>query len=140
MSVKMDKTEIGISCPACGCVRQVRTQSRAQTPPPRGAKTVYTYLQTACPACGAEAEHLVFLEPGWTVLDGNRQTIACSCGGTLFQTPAPKGGEQIEHGTVVSFHEVVCTTCQKESLVFIFSGTNVLTDQERQEVLAAEAS
>lgn len=140
MGATMEKTQIGLSCESCGCIRQVRTKTHVQTPLPGGAKTVYTYIKTACPACGAETEHMVFTEPGWTVQDGNRQVITCPCGSTLFLSPLSPRGEPIERGIFVSFHELVCASCEKEGVVFVFSGSSVLTDQERQEVLAAGAS
>ena len=137
MSEKMNETQVPLTCGKCGCVRQVRTQFLVQTPPPEGAKTICTYIKTACPACGSETEHLIFADPGWTVQDGDRQAITCPCGGTLFRdaerdTPA----ERIERGTSVAFHDLTCARCGRGSTLFIFSGPDVLTDQEREALLA----
>jgi ribosomal protein S27E len=129
-----------LTCGKCGCSRQVRTQTALQEDPDPAAKTRYTYLKTVCPACGNETEFLVFLEPGWTVQDGDQQEIACPCGGTRFQdaerdTPT----ERIERGTLVGYHELTCVACGRESIVFTFSGSDVLPDLERQSLLSGRA-
>ena len=124
-----------LTCARCGCSRQVRTRAILQAPDP-AAKTGFTYLRTACPACGSETEYLVFLEPGWTVQDGDRQEIACPCGGTLFQDPArATPAERIERGTLVGYHELTCSACGRECIAFVFAGSDVLTEQERQDLL-----
>lgn len=127
---------LDLVCGTCGCPRQVRTSALIQEPDP-AAKTRYAYIETACPACGTATEYLVFLEPGWTVQDGARQEIACPCGGTLFRdaerdTPA----ERIERGTSVAYHDLACARCGRGGTLFIFSGPDVITDQEREALLA----
>ena len=140
MSEKMNETQVPLTCGKCGCVRQVRTQFLVQTPPPEGAKTICTYIKTACPACGSETEHLIFADPGWTVQDGDRQAIACPCGGTLFRDPdRDTPAERIERGTLVGYHDPTCSACGRESIAFVFSGPNVFTEQERQDLLAGRA-
>lgn len=128
-----------LACGKCGCPRQVRTQTALQDPDP-AAKTRYTYLKTVCPACGNETEFLVFLEQGWGVQDGDQQRIACPCGGTLFQDAArDTPAERIERGTLVGYHELACAECGRESILFTFSGQQVLTDLERQSLLSGGA-
>jgi len=139
MSEKMNETQVPLTCGKCGCVRQVRTQFLVQTPPPEGAKTICTYIKTACPACGSETEHLIFADPGWTVQDGDRQAITCPCGGTSFKRSHPPAENvQIERGTTAAFQYLTCPTCLRETFLFIFSGHEVLTDRERQALLAGE--
>lgn len=136
MSETIPEAPLPLTCPKCGCPRQVRTRALLQDPDP-AAKTRYTYLQTACPACGSETEYLVFLEPGWTVQDGDRQAITCPCGGTLFRDPdRDTPAERIERGTLVAYHEVTCSACGRASIAFVFAGLNVFTEQERQDLLA----
>lgn len=139
MSETIPEAPLPLTCPKCGCPRQVRTRALLQDPDP-AAKTRYTYLQTACPACGSETEYLVFLEPGWTVQDGDRQAIACPCGGTLFRDPdRDTPAERIERGTLVGYHDLTCSACGRAGLAFVFSGPNVFTEQERQDLLAGRA-
>lgn len=143
MGVKMSETipeaPLDLACGKCGCPRQVRTQTVLQDPDP-AAKTRCTFLETVCPACGTATQFLVFTEPGWTVQDGARQEIACPCGGTLFRdaerdTPA----ERIERGTSVAYHDLACARCGRGGTLFIFSGPDVITDQEREALLAGPA-
>lgn len=136
MSETLPEAPLDLACGKCGCPRQVRTRALIQEPDP-AAKTRYAYIETACPACGTETQFLVFLEPGWTVQDGARQEIACPCGGTRFRdaerdTPA----ERIERGTLVAYHDLTCSACGRAGLAFVFSGPNVFTEQERQDLLA----
>lgn len=139
MSETIPEAPLPLTCPKCGCPRQVRTRALLQDPDP-AAKTRYTYLQTACPACGSETEYLVFLEPGWTVQDGDRQAIACPCGGTLFRDPdRDTPAERIERGTLVGYHDLTCSACGRTTVTFLFSGPNVFTEQERQDLLAGRA-
>ena len=139
MSETIPEAPLPLFCANCGCPRQVRTRALLQDPDP-AAKTRYTYLQTACPACGSETEYLVFLEPGWTVQDGDRQEIACPCGGTLFRDPdRDTPAERIERGTLVGYHDLTCSACGRAGLAFVFSGPNVFTEQERQDLLAGRA-
>lgn len=140
MSETIPEAPLPLTCPKCGCPRQVRTRALLQGPDP-AAKTRYTYLQTACPACGSETEYLVFLEPGWTVQDGDRQAIACPCGGTLFRDPdRDTPAERIERGTLVGYHDLTCSACGRTTVTFLFAGQNVFTEQERQDLLAGRAS
>jgi hypothetical protein len=139
MSETIPEAPLPLPCPRCGCPRQVRTTALVQDPDP-AAKTRYTYLKTACPACGSETEFLVFTEPGWIVQDGARQEIACPCGGTRFRdaerdTPA----ERIERGTMVAYHDLTCSECGRASVVFVFFGPDILTGQERSDLLAGPA-
>lgn len=140
MSETLPEAPLDLVCGTCGCPRQVRTSALIQEPDP-AAKTRYAYIETACPACGTATEYLVFLEPGWTVQDGARQEITCPCGGTLFrdaERDAPT--ERIERGTLVAYHDLTCSACGRRGLAFVFSGPNVFTEQERQDLLAGRAS
>ena len=135
MSETIPEAPLPLTCPKCGCPRQVRTRALLQDPDP-AAKTRYTYLQTACPACGSETEYLVFLEPGWTVQDGDRQEIACPCGGTLFRDPdRDTPAERIERGTLVAYHDLTCSACGRRGTLFVFSGPDVLPPLERAALL-----
>lgn len=128
----MNETQVGLSCQTCGCIRQVRTAAFLQDPVP-GAKTRFTFLQTACPACGAATQFLVFLEDGWTVQDGDRQTVACTCGSTRF-FDADHDAEEIRRGIRAACHDVVCAGCGREGIVFIFSGAELVSSKEIQSI------
>lgn len=88
-------------------------------------------------------------EPGWE--DGRevqdriaaRLLLGCSCGGTLFEnapvdTPVDTPDPALTGDSNVAYLDLTCRACQHEDLVILFAGTTLLSDLERETLIAGE--
>lgn len=133
---------VPLTCCRCGSDRLTRIRAVVRREMP-GTPIRYTYVQARCRACGHETEFLVFADRYRVAQEDTdletRLLLGCSCGGTLFEN-APVGTPDpaLTGDSNVAYLDLTCRACQHEDLVILFAGTTLLSDLERETLIAGE--